>query len=156
MQPLLTPVRFLPIGLLLLGAVPTPTPKLPEELSRVPAKVRDEATVVVTGTFGTGRGPCEFLPDGSRRWALLRGFRITGRYRGDVGTDYIGIDDAVFTKQNETDEPLESESDYLLLLKPSEKSLAVLRTGEGSLYYGNALEPIEVLAIVKADKIAPP
>src|SRR5213075_1113643 len=127
-----------------------------EELSRVPAKTRDEATVVVAGTFETGRGPCELLPNGTRRWALLRGFRITARYKGEVRADYVGIDPAVFTKQSEGDEPLAADGSYLLLLKPTEKSLAVLRTGEGSWYHGNALEPSEVLAIVRIWSLTKP
>jgi hypothetical protein len=52
---------LLSIWLPLLGTSPTPPMKPPEELSRVPAKVRDEATVVVAGTFETGplRAPSE-------------------------------------------------------------------------------------------------
>ena len=70
---------------------------LPEGFARVPSEVRARATVVVVGTYTTGRGPCEFLPDGSRRWPLLRGFTTNTVYRGTVRADYIGVEDPLAT-----------------------------------------------------------
>jgi uncharacterized membrane protein len=43
---------------------------MPPAFSERPAETRDAAPVVVTGEFSTGRSPCEWLPDCSRRWML--------------------------------------------------------------------------------------
>jgi hypothetical protein len=125
-------------------ATPAPVAEMPESLTRLPAEVRDAATIIVAGKYWQGRSPCEFLPDGSRRWALLRGFEIEAVFRGEVGTDYLGIDD----QDLPTSLALEENVSYLLLLKPSEATLKMIQTGEGSRHPFQALLPSEVLAIV--------
>src|SRR5262245_60200572 len=72
------------LGALLLGA----GPKEPEALRRLPADVRSKATMVVSGTFLVGRGPCEVLPNGDRRWPRLEGFMTGVVYRGEIRADY--------------------------------------------------------------------
>lgn len=124
-------------------------PSLPEGFARVPAEVRERATVVVVGTFTSGRGPCEFLPDGSRRWPLLRGFRTNTVYRGTVRADYIGVEDPVGTETTGGAMSLLEGGKYLLLLRPSKISDKMLRRRVGSRDYRDALRAEEVVAIVE-------
>jgi len=133
------------LGLMALDAVPTP----PEGFLRVPAEVRARATVVVLGTFASGRGPCQFLPDGSRRWLLLRGFMISTVYRGTVRADYIGVEDPVAIGPSGEAITLLEGGKYLLLLRPSKNSTKMLRRAAGSRDYRDAVRADEVVAIVE-------
>lgn len=44
------------------------------------------------GSYQTGRAPCEWLPDSSRRWALTTGFNIQTSFQGNVKVAYIEIE----------------------------------------------------------------
>jgi hypothetical protein len=135
-------------ALLAVMTLETATP-LPEGFARVPAEVRVRATVVVMGTFTSGRGPCEFLPDGSRRWPLLRGFETGAVYRGTVRADYIGVVDPVATGPAGEAIPLVEGASYLLLLRPSERSSRMLDEPTGSRNPRDALPAEDVVAIVE-------
>src|SRR5689334_17679972 len=65
--------------------------KLPDAFYKLPEEVRERATVIVEGTYGQGRSPCIFMPDGSRAWALEAWFQIKKVYRGQVGGKSIYI-----------------------------------------------------------------
>jgi hypothetical protein len=128
--------RGLLLGIALLGA----RPSMPDAFQRLPAEVREKATVLLVGRFTTERGPCEFLPDGTRRWPLLRGFTKLTVYRGEVGRDYVGV--------AEPGADLVEDREYLLALRPSKGSLDALRRRDGGRSHRDALAPDEVLAIV--------
>jgi hypothetical protein len=105
------------------------------------------ATVVVSGTFWSGRGACELLPDGSRRWERRQGFTIRKVHRGTVRTGSIGLRlDAIWSVG--ADEPLVEGREYVLFLRPSEESLKALRR-PGGHRSRDALAADEVLAIVE-------
>jgi hypothetical protein len=138
-------------GVALLGAkaASPDAPALPDSFWKLPSDIRDRATVVVSGRFRVSRGPCEFLPDGSRRWALLRGFTPTVVHRGDVRSDYIGVESPRIQGSEDADAALVEGEEYLLVLRPSGRSMTVLRRREGSRSHRDALPPEEVLAIVR-------
>ena len=135
------------MAVLLLALVPQ-NQTLPDEFHRIPKRVRERATVIVSGTYTEGRGPCELLPDGSRRWAYSRGFDITQVHRGEVGSHYIGVRGAMLPNSIPSGR-LESGARYLLLLRPGPGAKAVIKTGQRSHYYWNALRDEEILAIVE-------
>ena len=132
-------------GMALLGAAPV----LPEAFWRLPAATRDEATVVVSGTYATSRGPCEWLPDGSRRWRLLEGFVTATVYRGRVRTKYIGVESPGQFGTGDEKPTLVEGREYLLLLRPSTDSARVLRRSANGLRYENMLSKDEIVAIVE-------
>src|SRR6185503_18275565 len=66
-------------------------PPVPDSFLALPDEVRAQATVVVSGRFRTGRGPCEPLPDGRRRWGLLQGFEVGTVYVGALRSEYVGV-----------------------------------------------------------------
>jgi len=121
--------------------------KLPKEVNQLPEPVRAKATLIVTGTYGRGRGPCIFMPDGSRRWALDSWFRIKKVYRGEVGGKSIYVKSSVSPKPEGTRATLEAGSEYLVLLRPSEESLKAIKAGE-YLPAWDALDDEEIVAIV--------
>lgn len=105
------------------------------------------ATVVVSATFWSGRGACELLPDGSRRWARLQGFTIRKVHRGTVRSASIGVQPDVIWSVG-ADEPLVEGREFVLFLRPSEKSLKALQR-RGGHRSRDALAADEVLAIVE-------
>lgn len=132
------------LGILLLGA----GPKEPAALRGVPVELTSRATVVVSGKFVTSRGPCELLPNGSRRWALLQGFMTKAVYRGDVRADYIGAQRPRLWSENGRGGELDPEREYLLLIRPSKRTSERLKEREGSRRYQDALGPDELIAVV--------
>jgi hypothetical protein len=68
-----------------------------------------QAPVALKATYTVGRGPCQWLPDGSRRWPLRGSWAVDTVYRGTVGADSIGLDAAAV---------LENGAQYHLFLRP--------------------------------------
>jgi len=111
-------------------------------------EVREKATVIFTGTYGWGRGPCQFLPDGTRRWALEPYFNVKRVYRGEVGGKTIHINTMVSPKVNDVSAKLVVGRDYLVLLRPNEESMKVIKAGQYVPVW-DALEGEEIIAIVE-------
>jgi hypothetical protein len=124
--------------------------ELPEAFNQLPEQVRDQATIILTGTYGEGRGPCIFMPDGSRRWALESWFNVKKVYRGKVGGKTIHINTRVSPKIKDVSEKLEVGQDYLVLLRPNEESMKVIEAGEYVPAW-DALYGEEIIAIVKIE-----
>ena len=132
---------------LLLMLVP-PGQGLPNAFHQLPEQVREKATVIVTGTYGEGRSPCIFMPDGSRIWALESWLNVKKVYRGNVGGKTIQINSRVSPTINGVSAKLEVGRDYLVLLRPNEASMKVIKAGEYVPVW-DALRGEEILAIVK-------
>lgn len=122
--------------------------KLPETVQQVPKQVRESATIIFTGTYAAGRGPCMFMPDGSRRWALESWFNVKKVYRGKVGGKTIYVNSRVPPKLNDMSAKLEVGRDYLVLLRPNDGSMKVIKAGEYVPAW-DALQSDEVLAIME-------
>jgi hypothetical protein len=80
---------------------------------------------------------------------LLRGVAPHVVYRGDVHSDYVGLEDPHLFGLKGESASLADGHVYLLLLRPSTHSKALLRTPRGSRYHGDALPSEEVLAVVE-------
>ena len=125
-----------------------PGQKLPDAFHQLPEQVREKATVIVTGTYGEGRSPCIFMPDGSRIWALESWFNVKKVYRGNVGGKTIQINSRVSPTINGVSAKLKVGRDYLVLLRPNEASVKVIEAGEYVPVW-DALQGEEILAIVE-------
>lgn len=136
-------------GAAALLALLSASPEKPAAFWRLPVDVRSRATVIVSGEFVVDRGPCGFLPDGSRRWALLQGFRTKVVYHGEVRTDYIGVMGPRLWSSDGQGAELESGREYLVLIRPSRGTAKILKQREGSRRYQDALASDELIAIVE-------
>lgn len=123
------------------------TQDLPRELSQLPEEIRERATIIVKGTYGQGRSPCIFMPDGSRRWLLESWFQVKRVYRGKVGHKFIRINTAMLPKTEYISEKLERDRAYLVLLRPRPKTMKLIETKEGVGVW-DALREEEIVAIV--------
>ena len=121
---------------------------LPHELDRIPEQLRESATVIIAGTFGEGRTPCQWLPDGSRRWFRDSWFVVKRVYRGKVKSTSIGINTAMLPVNAYVSAKLERERDYLVLLRPAEAKVERIETGK-PLSFWDALHDDEIIAIVE-------
>jgi hypothetical protein len=122
--------------------------KLPDAFHQLPEQVREKATVIFTGTYGEGRGPCMYLADGTRIWALEPWFNVKKVYLGKVGGKTIRINSRVSPKINDVSVNLEVGRDYLVLLRPNEESMKVIKAGEYVPVW-DALQGEEIIAIVE-------
>ncbi len=43
---------------------------LPDAFYELPEQVREQATLIVTGTYAEGRTPCIYLANGTRVWSM--------------------------------------------------------------------------------------
>ena len=115
--------------------------------NELPQQVREQATLIVTGTYNEGRTPCIFMADGTRRWTMESTIRITKVYRGEAGGKFIYLGWGPSLKTRD-DQKLMRGQKYLLLLRPSEKSMKAIQAGEYMSVW-DALEDEEILAIVE-------
>jgi hypothetical protein len=139
--------HFLTMAMLLLTLGPQ-TQDLPDAFYQIPKEVREKATVIVSGTFAEGRSPCIFLPDGRRVWARESWFNLKKVYLGKVGGKTISINKAMLPKSEYVSEKLEWKHDYLVLLRPSSKSMETIQRGDYATFR-NALHSEEIIAIVE-------
>lgn len=121
---------------------------LPKAFHKLPEHVQAKATVIVTGTFVRGRGPCIFMADGSRRWPLESRFQITKVYRGQVGGKTVYISSSVSPEIGKSSAALQNGIEYLVLLRPSEESMKAIKAGDYMPAWA-ALDGEEIVAIVK-------
>ncbi len=119
-----------------------------DALDQIPEQVSERATIIFTGTYGQGRGPCMPLPDGSRRWALESWFNVSKVYRGKVGGKTIYLNRSVLPKINDVSVNLKVGRDYLVLLRPNEESLKLIEAGKYVPVW-EALYGEEIIAIVE-------
>ena len=87
------------------------------------------------------------IPDGTQVWAQTSWFQITKVYRGQVGGRFIQINSSMLPKTQYVSAKLEVGREYLVLLRPSSKSLKVLKSGD-YIPVRDALRDEEIIAIV--------
>jgi hypothetical protein len=68
-----------------------------------------QAPVALKATYSVGRGPYQWLPDGSRRWPLRQSWTIDTVYRGTVDARSIPVDGPA---------GLDNGAQYLVFLRP--------------------------------------
>lgn len=136
------------ISLVLLLILVPQNQNLPAAFHQLPEEIREKATVIFTGTYGEGRGPCMFLSDGTRRWALEPWFNVKRVYRGEVGGKAVHINSRVSPKINDVSVNLKVGRDYLVLLRPNEQSMKVIKAGDYVPVW-DALHGEEIIAIVE-------
>ena len=121
---------------------------LPDAFNQLPEQVREKATVVFTGTYGEGRSPCIYIGNGTRVWALESWFNVKRVYRGKAVGKSIYLNTRVAPKINNVSVKLEAGRDYLVLLRPNQKSMKVIKAGEYVPVW-DALQVEEIIAIVE-------
>jgi hypothetical protein len=121
---------------------------LPDEFNQIPESIRQQATVIVSGTYGQGRTPCMFRPDGTRVWGLDWYFAIKRVYRGKVGSKVIRIKPASLPTSSYVSKGLKLEHRYLVLLRPGREKMKAIKTRDGVSFW-DALRDEEIIAIVE-------
>jgi hypothetical protein len=146
--------HLLSLAILLLMPV-SQNQNLPDAYYRLPEQVREQATIIVTGTYALGRSPYVLMPDGTQVWARTSWFRIAKVYRGQVGGRSIPINTSMLPKTKYVSAELEVGREYLVLLRPNARSLKVLKAGE-HIPVRDALRDEEIIAILQAQTTEAP
>lgn len=115
-------------------------------MSQEPTKMLE---IKFIGKYKTGRSPCEWLPDGSRRWALTTGFEINNWIKGNLKVNYIEIS---YDFDNIQSKQLISEQKYLVVLKLTEKRIMELELDKVNtiMTYHNPIKNEEIITIDRA------
>ena len=118
---------------------------LPDAFYELPEQVREQATLIVTGTYAEGRTPCIFMADGTRAWSMEALIQIKKVYRGEAGGKFVYLDwfDLLHRRMR-----LKRDHTYLVLLRPNEKSTQLILKGEHVIFW-DALDDEEIIAIVE-------
>ena len=122
---------------------------LPKEFYGLPESIRDSATVIVSGTFGQGRTPCMFLPDGTRRWGLDSWITIKRVYRGKVSSRTIRINIRRLPATEYVPQRLDLKHEYLVLLRPGTEKMKQIQSKEGNSFWESVRDE-EIIAIVES------
>ena len=136
--------------LMLLMLVPH-NQKLPDEFQQLPAEVREKATVIFEGTYGERRGPPVYIGGGTTAWRLESYFDVKKVYRGKVVAKTILINSRVSPKINDVSVNLKSGRDYLVLLRPNEKSMKLISSRK-YISVHDRLQEEELIAIVELEQ----
>ena len=140
-------MKYLLSAAMLLMTLAPRDQKLPVEFQRIPEQLRQRATIIVAGTYGEGRTPCLWMPDGSREWLIDPWFEVRRVYRGEVGSNLIRINTAMLPANGYFRGELKRGRTYLVLLRPDEDNMKSVK-GEG-LSFWDALSEEEIIAIVE-------
>ena len=102
------------------------------------------------GTYQTGRAPCEWLPDGSRRWAKTSGFNINKVIRGHLAVAYIEI---AQEKDLDIETGLQEGESYTVLLFLSTERFSELELDDETVLmtYQNPILIKEITHIAKIE-----
>ena len=138
--------HLLSLAILLLVPV-SQNQNLPDAYYQLPEQVREKATIIATGTYDLGRRLYVVRRDGTQIWAQTSSFRITKVYRGEVGGRSIHINSDMLPKTKYVSARLKVGREYLVLLRPGNKSLKALKAGE-QIPVSGALRDEEIIAIV--------
>jgi len=104
--------------------------------------------IKLVGKYRTGRAPCEWLPDGSRRWARTTGFEIIKLIDGDLKVTYLEIN-YDFSKNSSIQ--LDSGQEYFVTIKLTENRITELGLGQANtiMTYRNPIKNEEIIKIKK-------
>ena len=139
--------QLLSLALLLVVPV-SQNQKLPDAYYQLPQQIREQATIVATGKYGWGRTPYVWMRDGTQVFARTSWFQITKVYRGQVGGRSIYINSSMLPNTKYVSAKLAVGQNYLVLLRPTTKSLKVLKKRE-TFPIRDDLHDEEILAIVE-------
>ena len=139
--------QLLYLALLLVAPV-SQNQKLPDAYYQLPQQIREQATIVATGKYSWGRTPYVWMRDGTQVFARTSWFQLTKVYRGQVRGRSIYINSSMLPNTKYVSPKLEVGREYLVLLRPTTKSLKVIKTGE-TLPIRDDLHDEEILAIVE-------
>jgi hypothetical protein len=130
---------------MLLTLLPLPQQDLPDVFYELPEQVREQATLIVTGTYGEGRSPCIFMADGTRVWTMESTIRIKKIYRGEAKGKLIHLN---WGSLRETGVKLTRGHTYLVLLRPDARSMKAIRESEYVPFW-ESLNDEEIIAILE-------
>ncbi len=111
-------------------------------------KVSEMFKIEFIGKYVTGRAPCEWLPDGSRRWAKTTGFEIIKLIKGNLKVTYVEI--SYYTNES-NNMPFENGGEYFVIIELGEERFKELELDKANtiMTYRNPIAKNEIIIIEK-------
>ena len=111
-----------------------------------------KANIKFVGEYYTGRSPCQYLPNGTRRWRYITGFKVKENILGNIQVKNIEIDPN-YNKTNGTDILLEVGKNYIISLTLDKERIKILENKHTQFTNLNLITNKEITKIVTADAI---
>ncbi len=109
---------------------------------------KEKANIKFIGEYYTGRDPCQYLPNGTRRWRYITGFKVKANILGNIQVKHIEIDPN-YNKANGTDILLEVGENYTISLILDKERIKTLENENTLFTHLNLITNEEIIEITE-------
>ncbi len=108
----------------------------------------EKTTIKFIGEYYTGRDPCQHLPNGTRRWRQIAGFKVKTPLLGNIKVKHIEITPNYYNNNSTgVDNLLETGQDYMITLKLDKERVELLENKDTHFTHLNLITNDEIEAI---------
>ena len=112
-------------------------------------ELKEKTNIKFIGEYYTGRGPCQLLPNGTRRWRYITGFKVKTPILGNIQVNNIEINPN-FSENSNINIPLETGENYMISLKLDKERIKILESKNTLSTHLNPITNDEIVEIIKA------
>lgn len=113
-------------------------------------QLEEKANIKFIGEYYTGRGTCQYLPDGTRRWKLIAGFKVKEIILGNIQVSHVKMDASgnvnIFENQD-IKTPLTQGKKYLVSMRLDEGRIKILEDKNTQFTHLNLISKEEIVSI---------
>ena len=113
-------------------------------------ELKEKTNIKFIGEYYTGRGPCQLLPNGTRRWRYITGFKVKEPFLGNIQVNNIEINPN-FSENSNINIPLEVGKNYMISLTLDKERIKILENKDTLFTHLNLITNDEIVEIIKAE-----
>ncbi len=113
-------------------------------------ELKEKVNIKYIGEYYTGRDPCQYLPNGTRRWRYITGFKVKENVLGNIQVKNIEINPN-YNKDNGTDISLEVGKNYIISLILDKERIKILENKNTLFTHLNLITNEEIAEITEVD-----
>ncbi|MCF6347990.1 MAG: hypothetical protein L3J20_06795 [Flavobacteriaceae bacterium] len=110
----------------------------------------EKVNIKFIGEYYTGRGSCQLLPNGTRRWRYITGFKVKVNISRNIQVNDIEITPNSNENSN-IDDSLELGKDYMISLTLDKERMKILENKDTQFTHLNLITNDEIVEIIKAE-----
>jgi len=111
--------------------------------------INEKVNIKFIGEYYTGREPCQLLPNGTRRWRYITGFKVKEPFSGNIQVNDIEINPN-FSENSNINIPLEVGENYMVSLTLDKEKIKLLENKDTLFTHLNLITNDEIVEIIKA------
>jgi len=115
---------------------------------KIDSSKEEKINIKFIGEYYTGRGPCQYLPNGTRRWRLIAGFKVKKINLGNIQVSDIEISPD-YNKNANIDDSLELGTDYMVSLALDKEKIEILGNKDTQFTHLNLITNDEIVEIIR-------